>query len=65
MPGSAAMQEVRWIVDDRTRGIDLPHRLMDYNNLPSTTFAEIKSLLREAIERLSKKCSNGGRGAAW
>jgi len=52
---SAAMQEVRWVVDDRTRGIDLAHRLMDYNNLPTTTFADIKGVLAEAIQRLSGK----------
>jgi hypothetical protein len=65
---SAAMQEVRWIVEDRTRGVDLAHRLMDYNNLPTTTFGDIKSLLQEAIRRLSRKlptsthpASRGGR----
>ncbi len=52
---SAAMQEVRWVVDDRTRGVDLAHRLMDYNNLPTTTFADIKGVLAEAIQRLSGK----------
>jgi hypothetical protein len=52
---SAALQEVRWVVDDRTRGIDLAHRLMDYNNLPATTFADIKAVLAEAIARLAGK----------
>ena len=52
---SAAMQEVRWVVDDRTRGVDLAHRLMDYNNLPTTTFADIKGVLAEAIRRLAAK----------
>jgi hypothetical protein len=52
---SAAMQEVRWVVDDRTRGVELAHRLMDYNNLPTTTFADIKGVLAEAIQRLSAK----------
>lgn len=51
----AAMQEVRWVVDDRTRGVDLAHRLMDYNNLPTTTFADIKGVLAEAIQRLRGK----------
>jgi hypothetical protein len=50
---SAALQEVRSIVDDRTRGMDLAHRLMDYNNLPATTFADIKGVLAEAIARLA------------
>lgn len=52
---SAAMQEVRWVVDERTRGVDLAHRLMDYNNLPTTTFADIKGVLAEAIQRLRAK----------
>jgi hypothetical protein len=52
---SAAMQEVRWVVDERTRGIDLQHRLMDYNNLPSTTFLDIKGVLADAIRRMEAK----------
>ena len=52
---SAAMQEVRWVVEDRTRGVDLAHRLMDYNNLPTTTFADIKGVLADAIQRLRGK----------
>jgi hypothetical protein len=62
---SAALQEVRWIVDERTRGVDLAHRLMDYNNLPTTTFTDIKSALRDAIDRLSKELPKevGGESA--
>jgi hypothetical protein len=52
---SAAFQEVRWVVDDRTRGIDLHHRLMDYNNLATTTFADIKGVIVEARQRLETK----------
>jgi hypothetical protein len=52
---SAAMQEVRWVVEERTRGVDLAHRLMDYNNLPTTTFGDIKGVLSEAIRRLAGK----------
>src|SRR5262245_35525920 len=52
---SAAMQEVRWVVDERTRGKDLEHRLMDYNNLPETTFTEVKGVLAEARRRLEAK----------
>src|ERR1700735_5352801 len=56
---SAAMQEVRWVVDDRTRGIDLQHRLMDYNNLPTTTFADVKGGLAEAIQHMASKIHTG------
>jgi hypothetical protein len=52
---SAAMQEVRWVVDDRTRGMTLEHRLMGYNNLPTTSFADIKAVLAEAARRLEAK----------
>jgi hypothetical protein len=52
---SAAMQEVRWVVDERLHGQQLGHRLMGYNNLPTTTFADIKSLLAEAATRIEAK----------
>jgi hypothetical protein len=52
---SAALQEVRWVVDERSKGVELEHRLMGYNNLPTTTFADIKEVLAEATRRLEKK----------
>jgi hypothetical protein len=52
---SAALQEVRWVVEERTRGIELAHRLMDFNNMPTTTFADVKSVLAEATRRLDAK----------
>jgi hypothetical protein len=52
---SAAMQEVRRVIDERTRGVELAHRLMDYNNLPTTTFADIKGVLAAAIRRLEDR----------
>jgi hypothetical protein len=54
---SAALQEVRWVVEERTRGIPLSHRLMEFNNLPATTFADIKSVLADATRRLDAKLS--------
>ena len=32
----AALQEVRFAVEDATRGQQFEHRLRDFNNLPST-----------------------------
>ena len=32
-----ALQEVRFAVEDATRGQDFEHRLRDFNNLPQTT----------------------------
>jgi hypothetical protein len=48
-----ALQEVRFAVEDATRGKEFEHRLMDYNNLPSTTFADIKRILTVATDRVS------------
>jgi len=45
----AALQQVRFVVDERKR--DYPHRLMGFNNDPSTTFADIKAVLHLARER--------------
>ena len=52
---SAALQEVRWVVEERTRGIELAHRLMDFNNMPTTTFADVKSVIADAARRLEAK----------
>jgi len=48
-----ALQEVRFAVEDATKGKEFEHRLMDYNNLPSTTFADIKRILKVATDRVS------------
>jgi hypothetical protein len=50
---SAAMQEVRHTVEQATVGIELQHRMMDYNNLPTTTFRDIKAILKTTIDRIS------------
>jgi hypothetical protein len=47
-----ALQEVRFAVEDATRGQDFEHRLRDFNNLATTRFADIKSVLRVATERV-------------
>jgi hypothetical protein len=38
----AAMQEARFVIDDITHNKDYDHRLMGYNNDPTTTFADIQ-----------------------
>ena len=40
-----ALQEVRFAVEDVTKGIEFEHRLMDYNNLASTKFEDIKQVI--------------------
>lgn len=47
-----AMELVRQIVDERSKNRNYQHRLMDYNNDPSTTLADIHSLFAEAIGRI-------------
>lgn len=47
-----ALQEVRFAVEEATRGRDFEHRLMDFNNLPETRLADIKHVLRVAIDRV-------------
>lgn len=43
---------VRVIVDERTKDRDYSHRMMDYNNDPSTRLADVQSLFAEAIARI-------------
>jgi hypothetical protein len=47
-----ALQEVRFAVEDAARGRELNHRLMDFNNLPDTTFADIQRVLAQATARV-------------
>ena len=47
-----ALQEVRFAVEDATRGQDFEHRLRDFNNLPTTQLADIKKVLRVATDRV-------------
>jgi len=60
-----ALQEVRFAVEDATRGRDFEHRLRDFNNLPTTTLADVKRVLRVATERvqarLKAQVKQGGR----
>jgi hypothetical protein len=50
-----ALQEVRFAVEDATKGLEFEHRLMDYNNLPSTTFEDIKRVLKVATDRVAAR----------
>jgi hypothetical protein len=50
-----ALQEVRFAVDDATRGQDFEHRLRDFNNLPATRLADIQAVLKVAIDRVKSR----------
>ena len=51
----AALQEVRFAVEDATRGQDFEHRLRDFNNLPTTRLADINAVLQVAIDRVKSR----------
>jgi hypothetical protein len=50
-----ALQEVRFAIEDATGGRDFEHRLMDFNNLPKTSFDDIKGVLKTAAERVQDR----------
>ena len=50
-----ALQEVRFAVEDATRGQDFEHRLRDFNNLPTTRLADIQAVLRVATDRVKSR----------
>jgi hypothetical protein len=52
----AAIQEARFVIEDVSpRGKDYDHRLMDYNNDPTTTFADIQKVFRLLEDRISTR----------
>ena len=53
-----ALQEVRFAVEDATRGQDFEHRLRDFNNLPTTRLADIKKILLVATDRVKSRLKN-------
>ena len=50
-----ALEVVRQLVEDRTKGRNYAHRLMDYNNDPSTRLTDVRSLFAEALARANGK----------
>ena len=50
-----ALQEVRFAVEEATKGMELEHRLMDFNNMPSTRFEDVKKVLATATERVKAR----------
>ncbi|MEP7273354.1 MAG: hypothetical protein ABI882_17780, partial [Acidobacteriota bacterium] len=50
-----ALQEVRFAVEDATRGRQFEHRLRDFNNLPETQFVDVKKILRVATDRVKSR----------
>ena len=56
----AALQEVRFAIEDATGGRAFEHRLRDFNNLPETDFDAITLVLRTARERVKGRLEQAG-----
>jgi hypothetical protein len=56
-----ALQEVRFAIERVSGGREFEHRLMDFNNLPGTTFDDIKKVLTMARENVASRLSNPNR----
>jgi hypothetical protein len=58
----AALQEARFVINEIATDRKYEHRLMNYNNDPTTTFADIQEVLRitESLMMLRLK-TNGGK----
>jgi hypothetical protein len=50
-----ALQEVRFAIEDVSKGKEFEHRLMDYNNLPTTQFKDIKLVLKMATDKVAAR----------
>jgi hypothetical protein len=50
-----ALQEVRFAIEDVSGGREFEHRLMDYNNLSTTSFQDIKKVLAIAKGRVEAR----------
>ncbi len=50
-----ALQEVRFAVEEASHGRQYEGRLMGFNNLPETRFADVKDVLRIARERVAAR----------
>ena len=52
----AAMQEARFVIDDiAPNRKNYHHRLMDYNNDPATTFADVRRFFQLLQERVTQR----------
>lgn len=50
-----ALQEVRFSIETLSGGREFEHRLMDFNNLPETTFGDVKKVLALARARVASR----------
>jgi hypothetical protein len=59
-----ALQEVRFAIEDVTNGKEFEHRMMDYNNLETTRFKDIKLVLKMATDRVAARLKEGDASPA-
>ena len=52
---TAAMEEIRSVIEEKAGDKRYPHRLMGYNNDPSTNLADIHGVIATAAERLASR----------
>jgi hypothetical protein len=59
----AAMQEARFVIDEiAPNRQNYNHRLMDYNNDPTTTFADTQEFFRLLEDRITKRLTEQSHG---
>jgi hypothetical protein len=54
----AGLEEVRKTVEELTQGTTFEHRMMNFNNLSSTSFTDIKKVLQITAQRLAAGIGN-------
>jgi len=55
----AALQEARFVVDEISFGRNYEHRLMNYNNDPTTTFEDVQEVLAIAERLITLRLKTG------
>lgn len=60
----AAIQIVRFTLEKYDNGRVKNHRLMDWNNHPTTTFKEVKKVLGESIDTVMKQLKESNKKSA-
>lgn len=59
----AAMQEARFVIDEiALNRKNYHHRLMDYNNDPTTTFVDVQTFFRKLQERVAARLKEQSQG---
>ena len=50
-----ALQEIRFAIEDASGGREFDHRMMDFNNLPETSFDDVKNVISTARAQLQDR----------